>query len=150
MMKPIHPGQVLLEYIEDKNWTYETFASVSGIGLSLIVSICYEEVDVDPFTAQKLAKATGRPTELWMALQANYNKGPVPKVGDHCWAVDSEGKLTVLLKTGEDKFYACGDWEGSFGIGGDLRIVAVIPKPAGYEEADLYYEHVIDRSTDLG
>jgi len=60
------------------------------------------------------------------------------KIGQHFWA-NYNGLLAVFVKTGEDDYSVCGDWEGSFSEE-SFAFIENISEPKGFENIKKYYE----------
>ena len=67
-----HPGEFVLEEIEERGWTQVDLAEILGRPLAAINEIVMGKRGVTPETAHGLAAAFGTTAEYWMNLETQY------------------------------------------------------------------------------
>ena len=70
----IHPGETLLEVLEDREMTQKELAIRTGMSEKHISTILSGQKNISAAFAKKLEYALGIETEFWMNLQANYER----------------------------------------------------------------------------
>lgn len=70
-----HPGEYIKEEMEARGWTPNELARRMDFGLSIVKGLCRGERRVTRLTAQALGRAFGTEAEVWLNLQAAYDKG---------------------------------------------------------------------------
>ena len=70
----IHPGEVLLEYLESNCWNQRNLARRTGITPKTISEICKGKAVITPRTALAFEKAFRRPAHFWLNLQRQYDE----------------------------------------------------------------------------
>lgn len=70
-----HPGEYIAEEMLERGWCPGCLSLRSGMSVALIQSIIHQKRGVTPWTASLLSKAFGTSAELWVRLQATYDKG---------------------------------------------------------------------------
>lgn len=59
------------------------------------------------------------------------------EINQHLWAMNNS-ELLIVLKTGNDQYEVCGDWECGIPAS-ELELIEVIKKPAGHAATKLCY-----------
>jgi HTH-type transcriptional regulator/antitoxin HigA len=80
----IHPGIILRDELEAREWTQKDFAKITGRPEKTISAIIQGKKEITPETAMEFAAAFGTSPDIWNNLQANYSlhtamKKPVEK-----------------------------------------------------------------------
>jgi addiction module HigA family antidote len=70
----IHPGEIVLDYLESLGWTQQDLSRRSGVTPKTISEICNGKTSISPETALAFEKVLGRPSHFWMNLQARYEE----------------------------------------------------------------------------
>ena len=70
----IHPGEILQEFIEDRNMSQKELAIRCGVSEKYVSTVLNGKKDISLSFAKKLEYALGINTIFWMNLQANYDK----------------------------------------------------------------------------
>ena len=73
MLNPTHPGESVLNCIQESGWTLDECADRIGsprLDLSLLVD---EQIGISPQIAQGLESVGWSNADFWMRLQANYD-----------------------------------------------------------------------------
>ncbi len=70
----LHPGEVLLEYLDANNWNQRDLARRTGITPKTINGICNANGPITPPTAIVLEKVLRRPAHFWLNLQRQYDE----------------------------------------------------------------------------
>lgn len=73
-MKPMHPGEMVKEIVENLNRPPAEIASAIGITLQHLEAIMARTQPITPEIATKLGKLFGNGPELWLRLQARYDE----------------------------------------------------------------------------
>jgi addiction module HigA family antidote len=69
-MRPIHPGEILLEeYLKPLNMSANALATVLGVPANRISAIVAGKRSVTADTALRLARAVGTTPEFWLNMQ---------------------------------------------------------------------------------
>jgi HTH-type transcriptional regulator/antitoxin HigA len=68
------PGEFIKEELEARGWTQSDLAKIMGRQNSVISAIVNGKRSVSPEVASELASAFGTTVELWMNLQASYDR----------------------------------------------------------------------------
>ena len=71
---PVHPGEILKEYLDSLGITVIGLAKKTGINENVIKQIIKGKREITAETAIKLGKAFSFETQFWINLQKNYNK----------------------------------------------------------------------------
>jgi addiction module HigA family antidote len=76
VLAPIHPGEILLEeFLKPAGITPRTFAErLEGISYHTIMDVIEGRIPVAPYLAHRIARALGTSSEMWVNLQADYDK----------------------------------------------------------------------------
>ena len=72
MMRPVPPGEVLQEQLEELNMSASKLAAHLDVPTNRITEILNGERALTADTALRLSKFFGTTPEFWMALQSNY------------------------------------------------------------------------------
>lgn len=72
-MIAVHPGAVLLEYLEVREWTKTRLADIIGVSEKTINAICDGQAPVTADIAVKLERVLHRPASLWLNLQSAFD-----------------------------------------------------------------------------
>ena len=70
---PIHPGEHLLELIEDWNLTQYRLAKELGVPQTRIMQILKGKRSISTDTALRLSRFFGMSDRFWLRLQMNYD-----------------------------------------------------------------------------
>lgn len=70
----IHPGETLLEVLEDKGITQRELACKTGVSAAYVSKIIRGTKSISTAFARKLEYTLGIDTQFWINLQANYEK----------------------------------------------------------------------------
>ena len=62
----IHPGKILRQKMEEKGWTQDELAAITGLSRQTIYFIIRGKSNITPETAARLAAAFGNPPEEWV------------------------------------------------------------------------------------
>ncbi|MGK2945610.1 MAG: HigA family addiction module antitoxin [Desulfuromonadales bacterium] len=71
-MRPIHPGEILREEMEELNFSARQLATALHVPPNRVTSILNEQRAITADTALRLARYFGTTPEFWMNLQAAY------------------------------------------------------------------------------
>lgn len=75
-MRPIHPGEVLLEeFMDPMGLTASTLAGVLHLAPKFVSGIVHKQRSISRATAQQLASYFDTTPEFWLDLQAAYDTG---------------------------------------------------------------------------
>ena len=69
LARPIHPGEVISDILDDSEINYHDFAKVLGISHQTIQEIINGEKSITVDIAIRLGKALGNGPRLWLDLQ---------------------------------------------------------------------------------
>lgn len=73
-MRPIHPGEVLLEeFMDPMGLSASTLAGVLHLEPGYLTGIVRQERSISPATAQQLASYFDTTPEFWLTLQSTYD-----------------------------------------------------------------------------
>ncbi|WP_426341932.1 HigA family addiction module antitoxin [Pseudoduganella sp. S-14] len=73
-MRPIHPGEVLLEeFMDPMGLTVSTLAGVLHLEPGYLTGITRQERSISPATARQLASYFDTTPEFWLNLQTTYD-----------------------------------------------------------------------------
>ena len=73
-MRPIHPGEILLEeFLKPHKISQTDLAEKSGLKRRLISQIIHEKRNITAQTARRLGKALLTSDQFWLNLQTSYN-----------------------------------------------------------------------------
>ena len=68
-----HPGEYLLDMLNERGWTQIEFSEIIGRPIQLVNEIINKKRGITPETAQEIAAALGTSAKLWMNLDSAYN-----------------------------------------------------------------------------
>jgi addiction module antidote protein HigA len=71
---PIHPGEILHDFITGTSTSVEAVAAATGISSKLLHRILSGEQGITPETADRLGNHFGTTPQLWVNLQHQYDK----------------------------------------------------------------------------
>ncbi len=74
---PVHPGEVLLDELEELNLSVEQLAAHIGETVDTINKICQSQLRFNAELAMKLSKALGGSPQFWLNLQNNWELSQV-------------------------------------------------------------------------
>ncbi len=81
-MRPIHPGEILAEELDELGFSANVFAGKLNIPTNRITMILHGQRAITADTALRLARYFGTSAEFWMNLQMAYDlKIAMRKVG---------------------------------------------------------------------
>ena len=69
----IHPGEILLEYLEASGWNRRDLARITGIAPKSINEICRGSAAITVRTSLALEKSLPRPAHFWLNLQRQHD-----------------------------------------------------------------------------
>lgn len=72
-MRPIHPGEILREEMEELGLSARSMAKALGVPVNRITGILREERAVTADTALRLARYFNSTPEFWLNLQSAYD-----------------------------------------------------------------------------
>jgi addiction module HigA family antidote len=72
-MRPIHPGEILREELEEIGLSARGLAKALGVPVNRITSILREERAITADTALRLARYFNSSPEFWLNLQSAYD-----------------------------------------------------------------------------
>jgi addiction module HigA family antidote len=72
-MRPIHPGEILREELEEIGLSARGLAKTLGVPVNRITSILREERAITADTALRLARYFNSSPEFWLNLQSAYD-----------------------------------------------------------------------------
>ncbi len=72
-MRPVHPGEVLREEIEERRLSANALSQAIGVPANRITGILNEARAVTPDTAMRLARCFGMSAAFWLNLQQAYD-----------------------------------------------------------------------------
>ena len=71
-MPPMHPGEILVEELEELGLTISAFADALDMPTNQVEAILGERLGISAETALRLARYFGTSAEFWMNLQKGY------------------------------------------------------------------------------
>lgn len=75
LQRPVHPGEVLLDdFLRPNRMTAKDLAIEIDIGLGVVQKIIQGRQSITPVLARLLANCFGTSEQLWMNLQADYDR----------------------------------------------------------------------------
>lgn len=72
-LRPIHPGEVLAEELDELEFSARAFARELHVPTNRITAILKGDRSITADTALRLAKFFGTTAEFWLALQMTYD-----------------------------------------------------------------------------
>ena len=73
LVKPIHPGEVIADILDDLEINYNDFAQILGVSNKTIQEIINGEKSITVDIAIRLGKDLGNGPRLWLNLQQNVD-----------------------------------------------------------------------------
>ncbi len=70
----IHPGETLIEVLEDRNMSQRELAIRTGVTEKHVSTVVHGQKNISPAFAKRLEYALGIEAGFWMNLQANYDR----------------------------------------------------------------------------
>jgi HTH-type transcriptional regulator/antitoxin HigA len=70
----IHPGETLIEVLEDRNMSQRELAIRTGVTEKHVSTVIHGQKNISPAFAKRLEYALGIEVGFWMNLQANYDR----------------------------------------------------------------------------
>lgn len=70
----IHPGETLIEILEDRNMSQRELAIRTGMTEKHVSTVVHGQKNISPTFARRLEYALGIEAEFWMNLQAKYDR----------------------------------------------------------------------------
>ena len=70
---PIHPGEHLAEFLEEKNFSVESFAEVTGLSDTHVREILCGERPVTVDAAKRIGRALNTSAIMWLRIQRFYD-----------------------------------------------------------------------------
>jgi HTH-type transcriptional regulator/antitoxin HigA len=83
-----HPGEIVVDYLESRQWSQRDLARRSGLTPKTISEICSGKASVSPTTALNLEKVFGRPAHFWLNLQRRFDEAAArqeAEAASHHW-----------------------------------------------------------------
>lgn len=71
-MRPVHPGEILRDELEELDLSASALAKALGIPVNRITAILNSQRDVTADTALRLARYFGTTPQIWLNLQKSY------------------------------------------------------------------------------
>jgi|ERR1700722_9122673 len=72
-LPPIHPGEILLEDLQDCGISINGLARAIGVPANRISQIVNAKRDVTAYTAVRLAQYFGTSPQYWLNMQSHFN-----------------------------------------------------------------------------
>lgn len=72
-MRPIHPGEILREELDELELSASAFAAKLKVPTNRITGILNQKRAISPDTALRLARFFGTAPEFWLGLQMDYD-----------------------------------------------------------------------------
>lgn len=72
--RAVHPGELVVEYLEFNGWSQRDLARRSGLTPKTISEVCNGKAPITPSTALALENVFQRPAHLWLNLQRRYDE----------------------------------------------------------------------------
>lgn len=69
---PTHPGEMILEFLEDLGKTQSEFADAIGVSRVRLNELIHGRRAMTPDTALRLEQTLGKPAYWWLGLQQDY------------------------------------------------------------------------------
>lgn len=70
----VHPGEVLVDFLESAGWNQSDLARRAGITPKTISEICNGKASISPPTSIALERVFGMPAKFWINLQGIYDE----------------------------------------------------------------------------
>ena len=71
---PVSPGEIILDAIEERNWSQKNLADRLGVSAKHVSQLINAKVPVTPAIAQKLSFVLGPTAGFWLRLEAHYQE----------------------------------------------------------------------------
>src|SRR2546430_394955 len=71
---PLHPGEHVVEYLEENGWTQRDLSRRTDLTPKTISEICNGKAPISPATALAFENVFGRPAQFWLNLQSQYDE----------------------------------------------------------------------------
>ena len=71
-MRPVHPGEVLRDELEELEMSARSFAEALSVPANRITAVLNGQRGITADTALRLARYLGTTPEMWMNLQKSY------------------------------------------------------------------------------
>jgi addiction module HigA family antidote len=72
--RSVHPGEMVVEYLDFNGWSQRDLARRSGLTPKIISEICNGKAPITPSTALALENVFQRPAHFWLNLQRRYDE----------------------------------------------------------------------------
>lgn len=72
-MRPIHPGEILKDELDELNMSATAFAKELSVPVNRVTSIINGKRSITADTALRLARFFGTSAEFWLNLQTSYD-----------------------------------------------------------------------------
>lgn len=72
-MRPIHPGEILREELEELEFSANAFARILSVPVNRITSILNGKRSITADTALRLSRFFGTSAQFWLNLQSSYD-----------------------------------------------------------------------------
>ena len=92
-MRPVHPGEVLQDELDDIGLTASAFARALDVPTNRVTAILNGQRGISADTALRLARYFGSGPEIWMNLQSNHGLAVARR--EHGKAIEA----TVVTRT---------------------------------------------------
>src|SRR5579884_3132868 len=73
-ISPVHPGEIVLEYLDYYGWSQSDLARRSGLTPKTISEICNGKAPITSTTGLAFEKIFQRPAHFWLNLQRNFDE----------------------------------------------------------------------------
>ncbi len=73
MIVPVHPGTILLDYLQDRGWTQRELALRMEYSQKHVCELIKGKSRITTACALKLELIFQRPAHFWLSLQMNYD-----------------------------------------------------------------------------
>lgn len=77
----IHPGEIVLDYLEVHDWSQRELARRTGLAPKTISEICSGKAPISPTTALALEKVFRRPAHFWLNLRSRRRRTTPNRIG---------------------------------------------------------------------
>ena len=72
-VRPVTPGDVLLDVLEDTGMSLLEFAELSGLAIARVEEIVRNKKPIDQNTALAIGKGLGTNSQIWLNLQTKVD-----------------------------------------------------------------------------
>jgi HTH-type transcriptional regulator/antitoxin HigA len=97
----IHPGEILKDELDAREWTQKEFARIIGRPEKTISAIIQGKKDITPETALEIAAALGTSPDLWNDMQAKYNLHTATQKAEEQELIERRARLYGLVPIDE-------------------------------------------------